>query len=79
MAVARTQHVDKRFPTRRVNLLMQREYIDRSRHDERVEKQPSRTEDVVHIDRKELQEALFSGGRHGICSVIGIRPSVRAV
>lgn len=36
-------------------------------------------EDMIHIDRKKLQEALFAGSGHGVCSVIGIRPCVRAI
>lgn len=36
-------------------------------------------EDVIDIDRKKLQEALFAGSGHGVCSVIGIRPCVCAI
>ena len=38
-----------------------------------------RVKDVIDIDWKQLQKALFSSRRHGVCSMISVRPSVRAV
>lgn len=31
---------------------------------------------MVHIDREQLQEALFTGSRDGVCSMVGVCPSV---